>query len=97
MGVEPMTCRLRIGCSTSKLRWQRRRPDHNPGSGARQMRWLATSIATTLRAGNSDFGSRNADLVLSNIAIMGANPVGNDQSPSLITILPKCEPEAIYS
>jgi hypothetical protein len=22
MGVEPMTCRLRIGCSTSKLRWR---------------------------------------------------------------------------
>ena len=26
MGFEPMTCRLRIGCSTTKLRWHGKKP-----------------------------------------------------------------------
>src|SRR6516164_9599695 len=26
MGLEPMTCRLRIGCSTTKLRWHGKKP-----------------------------------------------------------------------
>ena len=37
MGVEPMTCRLRIGCSTSKLRWRSEEPDNSAGEPLRQM------------------------------------------------------------
>jgi hypothetical protein len=37
MGVEPMTCRLRIGCSTSKLRWRSEEPDNSAGGPLRQM------------------------------------------------------------
>jgi hypothetical protein len=37
MGVEPMTCRLRIGCSTSKLRWRSEEPEDTSQQSVRQI------------------------------------------------------------
>src|SRR5215470_15857667 len=42
MGVEPMTCRLRIGCSTSKLRWRGEKVENNPQKSIRQIRQANT-------------------------------------------------------
>jgi hypothetical protein len=56
MGVEPMTCRLRIGCSTSKLRWRSERRENNSRSVDRQIDTVNAGVRSQeLQNGFADF------------------------------------------
>jgi hypothetical protein len=98
MGVEPMTCRLRIGCSTSKLRWRSEKAREYLSmiaSSNRLTRQATAGRVATLRARFSPVGPK----LLARTAFATSRRGKLHRVPQLtfITIFPKCEPLFMYS